>query len=205
MTIFKQTIDEIKKDRIKTYQILELDLSIERSNIEFNIVGNYIYVLSLNGSISFRFNELTNDKINLIEYRVIKTPFYRFFINNEAQIGKICKIAIGIETEFFEIHDFGINLTQNVIEEATGVAIYNVACTVANTEYSQNIGECRKFLVRAREGDLKLSFISGQSGTTYLTIQQNQGYWEDMIRSNNITFYFQSPTAGTVAEIVKWL
>lgn len=205
MTIFKQIIDEIKKDRIKTYQILDLDLSIARSNNEFNIVGNYIYVLSLNGSINFCFNELTNDKVDLIEYRVIKTPFYRFFVNNEAQVGKTCKIAIGIETEFFEINDFGINLTQNVIEEATGVAIYNVACAVANTEYSQNIGECRKFLIRARGGDLKISFIAGQSGTTYLTIQQNQGYWEDMIHSNNITFYFQSPTAGTVAEIVKWL
>lgn len=205
MTIFNQIIDKIKKERIRTYQIIDFDLSTARSNMQFDIAGNYIYVLSLDGTITLKFNELINDKIDLIKFRVIKTPFYRFFINHSAQTGKICKIAIGIETDFFEIDDFGINLTQKVIEEATGVTLYNVTCTVPNTEYSQNIGECRKFLVKPRLGDLKLCFTSSQSGTLYINLSDGQSYCEDLIHHTNLSLYFQSPVAGTIVEIIKWL
>lgn len=205
MSVFKQVIEQIKKDRIKTYQIVEFDLSTARSSVQFDIAGNYIYVLSLNGLVDLRFNELINDKVNLIEFRVIKTPFYRFFIDHTAQIGKTCKIAIGIETEFFEVADFGFTITQKMIEEATGVTLYNATCTLANTEYSQALNECRKFLIKPRNADLKVCFVSGQSGTNYLSLAQNQTYYEDLIHPSTLTLYFQSPTAGCIVEIIKWL
>ena len=204
-TYLKTTLDEIKKERIKTYQILTLSLDNERVDEPFFISGNYLYVLDLDGFVNLKFNEVSNDVISLQKYRTIKTPYYRLFITHPSQIGKIARLALGIETEYFEVLDYGTSITQALIEESTGVIIANVTCSAANTEYTYNLGQIRKFTIKARGGDLKLSFVAGQSGITYITIQQNQAYWEDLIKHPNLTLYFQSPTAGTVAEIIRWL
>jgi len=96
--------------------------------------------------------------------------------------------------------------SKNFIEKATTPAIYNVTCTTANTEYSQALpANARKFLIKPRgTGDLKVCFTSGASGTTYATVKSGASYYEDLIQPSALTFYFQSPTAGEVAEIVAW-
>lgn len=85
-------------------------------------------------------------------------------------------------------------------------AIYNVTMTNADTEYSQALpANTRKFLIKCRTSfAIKLSFTSGQSGTTYLTVPADQSYWEDQINDASITLYFQCANAGKVAEIVAW-
>lgn len=84
--------------------------------------------------------------------------------------------------------------------------IYNITMTLADTEYSQALPtNCRKFTCKCRgEYNVKLAFVSGASGTTYLTIPSTQNYWEDHMVLEATTLYFQCATAGQVFEIVAW-
>lgn len=84
--------------------------------------------------------------------------------------------------------------------------IYNLTLTNADTEYSQALPENTfKVMIKARSttAAMKLSYTSGESGTTYFTIPAGQTYWDDNINTSQ-TVYLQSPTAGTVAEIMAW-
>ena len=90
------------------------------------------------------------------------------------------------------------------IAHALAPTIYNTTLTNGFTEYSQALGIVRKFIIRCRtSATLQLAFSLGQSGTTYITIPAGAAYWEDMIYANT-TLYFQSPTAGVVAEVIGW-
>lgn len=98
-----------------------------------------------------------------------------------------------------------VNVTTFASDSTTPV-IYNVTCTNANTEYSQALPtNCRRFLIQLRTTkDLKVSFTSGQSGTTYVSVLAGGQYYEDTVNLTAKTLYFQSPTAGVVAEILAW-
>jgi len=92
----------------------------------------------------------------------------------------------------------------NKPDKATTPTIYNVTCTNADTEYSQTLpANTKKFTIKARGGSLKVCFTSGQSGTTYILLADGQSWSEDNIEFSG-TLYFQSPSAGTVAEIIAW-
>ena len=104
MTLEK--IEEIRRKRIKTYHILDFTLDPARDNEALHITGSYIYVLNLDGACSIRLNETSSDSIDLLKFRVINSPFYRFFLTHPAQAGKILKLAIGVESEFFSLQDF---------------------------------------------------------------------------------------------------
>jgi hypothetical protein len=83
--------------------------------------------------------------------------------------------------------------------------VKNVTCTLADTEYSQAIpASTKKFLLKARAAaDLKFSFVSGGSASLYVTIPAGSGgLWIDAAKMRGLTIYFQSPTAGTVAEML---
>lgn len=85
--------------------------------------------------------------------------------------------------------------------------IANVAMTSANTEYSYAIpaGTSRyEIKLRALNALLKLAFISGESGTTYITIPYGASYVENDVKGGPITLYLQSPTASMTAEIKTW-
>lgn len=84
--------------------------------------------------------------------------------------------------------------------------IYNKTLTLANTEYSQALpAGCTKFTVQCRTAyDVKLAFVSGESGTNYLTIKTDYWYWEDGILGTTRILYLQSAQAGVVVEIVVW-
>lgn len=84
--------------------------------------------------------------------------------------------------------------------------VYNVTMTNANTEYSLQLPEtCYAFEIKCRgDYDIKLSFSSGQSGTTYFTIPAGEVYWIINVALANKTIYFQCPTAGQVAEIITY-
>jgi len=205
MDDLKTLLDQIKKQRIKLYHILNFDLSIARVNELVQITGSYIYLLVQTGTASVILNELEGDSIDLLKFRAIKAPFYRFFLTNTAQAATSVKIAIGVTSEYFEIDDSGASIIGGVVTEAAAPALFNVTCASADTEYSQSLGECRKFLIKPRGGQLKVCFTSGQSGTTYLLLNDGQAYAEDLIHPTALTLYFQSPTAGAIAEIIKWL
>lgn len=205
MSELTQILGEIKKQRIKIYKVIDIDLSVERINFEYLDVGTYLYVLANSGVGFVRFNEYSEDNLSLLKFRSIKIPFHRFFISNTAQAGCSLSLAIGVQSEYFDISDLGSTLAGGAITEATSPTLYNDTCTVAATEYSRSLVECRKFLIKARGGQLKVCFTSGQSGSVYILLNDSQSYNEDFIHPTALTLYFQSATAGMIAEILKWV
>lgn len=83
--------------------------------------------------------------------------------------------------------------------------IYNISLGVANTEQSQAMpATIRGYLIRTRGvSDLKLTHVSGESGTKYVSIPGLSTYTDEKTY-NNLTLYFQSPSTGDVVEIVTW-
>lgn len=105
MNGWKATIDEIRKQRIKTYHIINFALDNIRNDEEVRISGNYFYILYQDGNANIKFNEISSDLISLYKYRTFKTPFYRFFLSNTAQVGLSISIAIGVESDLFQVED----------------------------------------------------------------------------------------------------
>lgn len=108
-----------------------------------------------------------------------------------------------------DLNDIYLKLNQMftaMLYRSTGVTIYNKTMANANTEYSQALpAYTKKITVKCRgEYDVKLAFEENDSGTTYITIPANQCYWDDLMRVESLTLYFQCATAGQVLEIVAW-
>lgn len=84
--------------------------------------------------------------------------------------------------------------------------IYNTTMTSANTEYSQALPSgCTKIMVQCRTSyDVKITYVSGESGTIYFTIKADDTYWDDNIFGTKQTLYVQCTTAGQVLEILAW-
>lgn len=84
-------------------------------------------------------------------------------------------------------------------------ASYNVSIAVADTEQSLVLPtDITGYMIKTRgAGVLKLSHVSGESGTNYTLIPGRANFTDDH-RYQNLTIYFQSPTAGEVVEVVAW-
>ena len=110
--------------------------------------------------------------------------------------------------------DGTINDSENpiVVEMATdSPTVFNVTCTLANTEYSQIMPtNCRFFEFQARtEAILRFAFVSGKVAAPtapYMTLKAGDYYYSPQIAQgvSPSTIYFASPTAGTVIEIIGW-
>jgi len=83
--------------------------------------------------------------------------------------------------------------------------VTNTTLTNVNTEVVITLpANCKKFTLQARQNaDLKFSYTESASGTIYFTIKAGNSYFEDNIRTNN-KIYIQSPSAGTIVEMVVW-
>lgn len=85
--------------------------------------------------------------------------------------------------------------------------LFNDTLVSANTEQSYVIPTgTKRVSVKARgQYSLKLSYITGQSGTTYVMIPAGAEYTEVDLVVTALTAYYQSPTAGVVVEILTWI
>lgn len=84
--------------------------------------------------------------------------------------------------------------------------IANVSMTSANTEYSYTFpAGTRAFRIklRALNAQLKIAFVSGESGSTYLTVPYGD-FLEMKAKVGGATIYFQSASASQTAEIKTW-
>ena len=92
------------------------------------------------------------------------------------------------------------------IPPGTTPTIYNVSMATANTEYSQVLGtNVKRFSIKLRDfQDLKLAYVSGTSGTIFISVPAASEYHEENLKVTSLTLYFQSDAAGQVAEIVEW-
>ena len=80
--------------------------------------------------------------------------------------------------------------------------------TSADTEYSTTLpASTTRFEIKLRASNalLKFSFVSGASGTTYITIPYGGTYAELDTKAGGRVIYFQSPTAAQTAEVKSWI
>ena len=88
---------------------------------------------------------------------------------------------------------------------ATNPSITRVTITSASTEQSHALpADTKGFTVTTFQDPLQLSFTSGDSGTTFVTIPRwCYRSWDDL-SATGITLYFQSPNAGQTIQIESW-
>lgn len=135
----KQTLEELRTQRVKYYTVLDYTLDAARSNEPLFIAGGYIYVLSLDGTAKIKLNEISADDIDLFKYRQIATPFYRFFLTHTAQAGKVLSLAIGIGSEVFSLQDFqspDLSLLSGYGQELRNNFSYNYGTQVAKSNFA---------------------------------------------------------------------
>jgi len=116
-------------------------------------------------------------------------------------------VAISDGTNTLVINpDGSINVDATIIMDfADTPGIANISAPVANTEYSYVLPiDTKQVLIQARLGKLKLAFISGDSGTTYITVNYGCNFMIENIKTNS-TIYFQSNKALDVIEINTWV
>lgn len=85
--------------------------------------------------------------------------------------------------------------------------IYNVALTLAGTEYSLVIpAGTKRITVRNRNNYLtRLAYAPGGTSATWLTIDPGADYSEVDLAVSSLTVYLQAPSAaGTVVEVTTW-
>ena len=102
--------EELQAQRIQFYRTITVSLATAHTDKEIGFTGNYLYALEatdVDATFSIRFNERFCSLIPLHKGRGVRTPFYRFYITNTAQAGKTITLAIGVESETFEIFDVG--------------------------------------------------------------------------------------------------
>ena len=87
------------------------------------------------------------------------------------------------------------------------VTVANVSMASANTEYSYAVlASTHKILMklRATGQPFQLAYVSGESGTTYITVPANSSKEITDIKGTGITLYFQSPGVSQTMEIEAW-
>ena len=118
-------------------------------------------------------------------------------------------VRLGDGTNFLTSTTLGpkVALDVNVINSsdatvATTPVIANMLAAVQNSEYSYNLPDgTKRFTIRAREGKMLLSYVSGG---TYLTVWTGASYTVENINTTGITLYFQSSRTNDVVEIESW-
>lgn len=93
----------------------------------------------------------------------------------------------------------------NVIGKTTPV-ISNIVLLTAGTEYEVDITPgCREFTLQARgDSKLQLAYVSGDSGTTYLSVWPGNSYQETTLNTVSITLYIQATKDNEILEIIAW-
>jgi hypothetical protein len=106
----------------------------------------------------------------------------------------------------------GVNLSNitTVISSnapATTPTIIDITITLANTEQSYAFpANTKQYLMQYRSGgEIKYAFTAGQSGSSFLTIPVSGFQSSSEINTPSLVVYFQSPTAGTVFEVLSWV
>lgn len=86
--------------------------------------------------------------------------------------------------------------------------IANVSVTDADTEYSYSLPDFTKtFIIKLRGvgAPFKVAFVSGESSTIYVNVANSASYQEKNVKGKDNVLYFQSPTAGQIAEIISYV
>jgi len=168
------------------YDILTIDLATARTNVEVEIAGDTISVISITGELDVRLNEKDEPLIELdkVTRTVIKpAKFIKLFFTNTAQPGKSATLYIGREASFIVdpktvgevglVDSAGLRIIRWARDvEPEWVHGTEVTAPAAGTSLvSKTVGTGKSgyvygFLISAGEAnDFKLNWTSG--GTAY--------------------------------------
>jgi len=88
---------------------------------------------------------------------------------------------------------------------ATEPLVTNVTVPLANTEYSHALNDAVKQIIMRCRGSatIKYCFVSGESGSNYMTLPRNNTMGLDAIKFTGKVIYFQSDVASVVVEILE--
>lgn len=203
--------DELMSQRIQVYNTIVIDLASARSNEERTFVGNYLYVLEatdVDANLDIRFNQSFRGSIKLVKGRGVRAPFYRFYLTNIAQAAKTITLAIGVESDSFEIFDVGkaLEITGS-IKTTTAIEAYTVKAE--NALDSETVYQWVGFYVSRLDifvwdNPLIIQFwlpleAFGQE------IEIPVGFYSVDIRTNSIQY--KNKTAGQTArfQVIGWL
>jgi|GEM_PF-4928904 len=190
-------------------------------------VLDFISVVKRTGNVKIYIDEIRDENLfDPSELKAVKIPKGNhkiYVLNEQAQAGKEVVLTLGTHADtepqpvgetrvkVLDTNEAWINPATKEEqakrwEKASIPYIYNVVCSNADTEYNQPLPDgCKKFTIKARGGSLKVCFKAGESGSNYVLLTDGQSWSEDGLDLTGITLYFQSPTAGTVAEIIAWV
>ncbi len=194
----------------KYYSIHEFLIGKGLSEVLINTFGQFLFCLDLlaypdgvsisNTNLYVKFDNVNAPGIPLRKNMGIKVPFSKLYFTNFSSFDATVKILIAPNASKFSMFQSeGEILGKGV----TNVIIGNVTCTNSAQEYDYDIhlNPAKTIMIKARGGDLKLAFAVGTSGTIYTLIKDGSGLiLDDLLTGYH--FYFQSPTAGAVAEII---
>lgn len=92
----------------------------------------------------------------------------------------------------------------NVVSE--NLVIYNKTVPSPASEVSQILSaSTKKALVRCRDNArIQLAFVSGDSGTNYITIPSGASLTLEDVVLTGKTLYFQTNVGGKIVEILEW-
>lgn len=115
---------------------------------------------------------------------------------------------VGLVAGAAKVGSVDIASTTPIIQPAGTPTIYNVTCTLANTEYSQALpANTKRFTVMNKGNNAattwKMYFASAAAAT--MDFPGNMGYSEEKLLLAAQTLYFKSSNAGDVIQILAWV
>ena len=112
--------------------------------------------------------------------------------------------ALDVNSDVARLITGTVALTGNVSNITK--TIFNISITSSNTEFSQALPASTKgYEIQIRSGvhTLKLTHVSGESGTKFVTIPAGATHSDDHFYTSD-TIYFQSTTSGGVVELITY-
>lgn len=116
-------------------------------------------------------------------------------------------IKIGDGVDLLAVNPDGSINVNATIDSVANPLITNISLSTPGTEYSFTINSnTKRYILQSRNKSIiKLAYISGQSGITYLSIGASVNYSEDSLKlTSPLTIYAQSDVANTVIELLQW-
>ena len=103
------------------------------------------------------------------------------------------------------------NVTTTVrarLVQAKVPTIYNLSMPTSGTEYAQALSaNAKRIMVRSRDrtAQIRFAFVSGNTSTTWITIEPGAVYSEENLDLEGVTIYLRSNKSSQVVEILEWV
>lgn len=162
-----EVINNLREKKPEFYDIVDIDLSTARDNLEYTKSGTFIWIDNqfARGSVTLRLNEPTFKELDLRHQKYISAPFVRFFITNVAGQGTI-RLIISRGYQFASEPIEAINLAELAARLGSPVVFDRRGDVIWMTDFSEGISSWRLYgsgTNNAQEWTSEVSHTSGFS------------------------------------------